>query len=102
MEGRETENSSRAGEQITVEDVMIAIKILKLYLKQYNEAVRVLRSLNYMIGSSSYRSDPILELAKQMMVNKTKEELPEEESLDNESLERLRKLKDRFIKEQNI
>ena len=101
MERGETENSSRAGEQITVEDVMIAIKILKLYLKQYNEAVRVLRSLNYMIGSSSYRSDPILELAKQMMV-KQKEEHPEDEYIDEESLEKLRKIKDRFIKEQNI
>ena len=103
MERGETEDNRGAGEQITVDDVMIAIKVLKLYLKQYNEAVRVLRSLNYILPSNSYRSgDPILELAKQMMVNKTKEELPEEESLDNESLERLRKLKDRFIKEQNI
>ena len=103
MERGETENSSGVRDEITIDDVMIAVKILKLYLKQYNETVRILRSLNYMMGSGSYRSgDPILELAKQMMVNKPKEEQPEDEYIDEESLERLKKLKDRFIKEQNI
>jgi len=86
-------------DKITIDDVILALKILKQFRELYQRVESELRRIGLY---QSYRSgDPVLELAK-MMMSKSKPQETEEETIEEiseEDLEKFRKLRDKYLKE---
>lgn len=86
-------------DKITIDDVILALKILKQFRELYQRVESELRRIGMY---HSYRSgDPVLELAK-MMMSKGKQQQEEEEireEISEEDLEKFRKLRDKYLKE---
>jgi len=86
-------------DKITIDDVILALKILKQFRELYQKVESELRRIGLY---QSYRSsDPVLELAK-MMMSKSKPQETEEETIEEiseEDLEKFRKLRDKYLKE---
>lgn len=84
--------------EITIDDVILALKIIKRFRELYQKVESEIRRIGLY---QSYRShDPVLELAK-LMMSKSKQQQEEEEiseEISEEELEKFRKLKDRYLK----
>jgi hypothetical protein len=86
-------------DKITIDDVILALKILKQFRELYQRVESELRRIGLY---QSYRSgDPVLELAKMMMSRSRQQEEEEEvsEEISEEELEKFRKLRDKYLKE---
>lgn len=86
-------------DKITIDDVILALKILKQFRELYQKVESELRRIGLY---QSYRSgDPVLELAKMIMAKSKMQESEEEisEEISEEDLEKFRKLRDKYLKE---
>lgn len=86
---------------ITLEDVEIAIKILRKFIEQYQQAQMIFRRLGTLSGVSRFRGsrpEDFIKMAFEMTQRQKTGEVEIEEELTEEELERIREIKEKIEK----
>jgi len=92
------QNESRKSNEITLEDVELAIKILEIFMDKYKRAERVLSRFTSMVGRSRSLEERIAEmvLANRQTPNIDTYAEPQPE-LTEEEKQRIEELKKRYL-----